>query len=157
MRLRWIAFPFLVATVALATTPGQKLSYPTAATGDVVSDYHGVKVPDPYRWMEDIDSPATRAWVEAEGKLSRAYLDGLPKHAEIAAHLKQIWNFERWTPPTRHGHFWFYTHNDGLQNQSVIFATSDPATPGHVLLDPNTLSKDGTVEIGRASCRERVC
>ena len=147
MRLRWIAFPFLVATVALATTPGQKLSYPTAATGDVVSDYHGVKVPDPYRWMEDIDSPATRAWVEAEGKLSRAYLDGLPKHAEIAAHLKQIWNFERWTPPTRHGHFWFYTHNDGLQNQSVIFATSDPATPGHVLLDPNTLSKDGTVAL----------
>ena len=146
MRLRWIAFPFLVATVALAT-PGQPLSYPAAATGDVVSEYHGVKVPDPYRWMEDIDSPATRAWVEAEGKLSRAYLDGLPKHAEIATRLKQIWNFERWSPPTLHGHFWLYTHNDGLQNQSVIFATSDPATPGHVLLDPNTLSKDGTVAL----------
>ena len=146
MRLRWIVFPVLVATVALAT-PGQPLSYPAAATGDVVSDYHGVKVPDPYRWMEDIDSPATRAWVEAEGKLSRAYLDALPGHDEIAARLKEIWNFERWSPPTRHGHYWFYTHNDGLQNQAVIFVTSDPATPGHVLLDPNTLSKDGTVAL----------
>ena len=82
MRLRWIALPFFVSTVALATS-GQPLSYPTAATGNVVSDYHGVKVPDPYRWMEDIDSPQTRTWVEAEGKLSRAYLDALPKHAEF--------------------------------------------------------------------------
>ena len=146
MRLRWIVLPALVATVALAT-PGQPLSYPAAATGNVVSDYHGVKVPDPYRWMEDIDSPATRAWVEAEGKLSRAYLDALPKHEEFATHLKEIWNFERWSAPTLHGHNWFYTHNDGLQNQAVIFVTADPATPGHVLLDPNTLSKDGTVAL----------
>ena len=146
MRLRWIVFPALVATVALAT-PGQPLSYPAAATGNVVSDYHGVKVPDPYRWMEDIDSPATRAWVEAEGKLSRAYLDALPKHQEFATHLKEIWNFERWSAPTLHGHNWFYTHNDGLQNQAVIFVTADPATPGHVLLDPNTLSQDGTVAL----------
>lgn len=146
MRLRWIALPFLLATVALAT-PGQPLSYPVAAPGNVVSDYHGVKVPDPYRWMEDIDSPATRAWVEAEGKLSRAYLDALPKHAEFSARLKEIWNFERWTAPVRHGNHWLYTHNDGLQNQSVVFVTSDPATPGHILLDPNTLSKDGTVAL----------
>jgi prolyl oligopeptidase len=146
MRLRWIVFPALVATVALAT-PGQPLSYPAAATGNVVSDYHGVKVPDPYRWMEDIDSPATRAWVEAEGKLSRAYLDALPKHEEFATRLREVWNFERWSAPTLHGHNWFYTHNDGLQNQAVIFVTADPATPGHVLLDPNTLSKDGTVAL----------
>ena len=94
-----------------------------------------------------IDSPATRAWVEAEGKLSRAYLDALPKHAEFSARLKEIWNFERWTAPVRHGNHWLYTHNDGLQNQSVVFVTSDPATPGHILLDPNTLSKDGTVAL----------
>ena len=146
MRLRWIALPLFVATVALATT-GQPLSYPAASTGTVVSDYHGMKVPDPYRWMEDIDSPATRAWVEAEGKLSRDYLDALPGHAEIAARLKQVWNFERWGAPVRHGHYWLYTHNDGLQNQDVIFVTTDPATAGRVLLDPNTLSKDGTVAL----------
>ena len=146
MRPYWIAVPFLVATVALATT-GQPLSYPAASTGTVVADYHGVQVPDPYRWMEDIDSPATRAWVEAEAKLSRAYLDALPGRAEIAARLKQVWNFERWGAPSRHGHYWFYTHNDGLQNQDVIFVTTDPGTAGHVLLDPNTLSKDGTVAL----------
>jgi len=150
MRLRWTVIPLLVSTVALAT-PGKPLSYPAAATGNVVSDYHGVKVPDPYRWMEDIDSPQTRAWVEAEGKLSRGYLDALPRRDEIAAHLKQIWNFERWSAPTRHGKFWFYTHNDGLQNQSVLFVTSDPATPGHVLIDPNTLSKDGTVALNETA------
>ena len=150
MRPRWIAIPFVVATVALAT-PGQPLSYPAAATGNIVSDYHGVKVPDPYRWMEDIDSPETRAWVEAEGKLSRAYLDALPKHAEFSARLKEIWNFERWTPPVRHGNNWFYTHNDGLQNQAVTFVTSDPATPGRVLLDPNTLSKDGTIALNETA------
>jgi len=85
--------------------------------------------------------------VEAEAKLSRAYLDALPGRAEIAARLKQVWNFERWGAPSRHGHYWFYTHNDGLQNQDVIFVTTDPGTAGHVLLDPNTLSKDGTVAL----------
>jgi prolyl oligopeptidase len=148
MRSRWIVFASLFGTVALATTgQGQPLSYPAATPGDVSSDYHGVQVPDPYRWMEDIDSPATRSWVEAEDKLSRGYLEALPGRADIAARLKQIWNFERWGAPARHGRYWFYTHNDGLQNQAVIFVTTDPGTPGHILLDPNTLSKDGTVAL----------
>ena len=142
-RVVWMS---LFATVALATT-GHPISYPSAARDNAISDYHGIKVPDPYRWMEDIDSPATRAWVDAEGKLSRDYLNAIPRRETIAERLRQIWNFERWSPPDRHGHYWFYTHNDGLQNQSVIFATTDPGTPGRVLLDPNTLSKDGTVAL----------
>jgi prolyl oligopeptidase len=146
MRSHCIVLASLFATVALATT-GQPLSYPVAPRGDVIADYHGVQVPDPYRWLEDIDSPATRAWVEAEGKLSRGYLDALPGRDAIAQRLRQIWNFERWSAPARHGRYWFYTHNDGLQNQAVIFVTSDPNTPGHVLLDPNTLSQDGTVAL----------
>jgi prolyl oligopeptidase len=146
MRSLWIGLASLVATVALATT-AQTLTYPTAARGDVSSDYHSVKVPDPYRWMEDIDSPATRTWVEAEDKLSRDYLAALPGRAAIAARLKEIWNYERWGAPARHGHYWFYTHNDGLQNQAVIFVTTDPGTPGRILLDPNTLSQDGTVAL----------
>ena len=136
----------LFATVALATT-GHPLSYPAASRDKVTADYHGVKVPDPYRWMEDIDSPATRAWVEAEGKLSRDYLDAIPGRAAIEERLRKIWNFERWSAPEHHGRYWFYTHNDGLQNQSVIFATADPGSAGKVLLDPNTLSKDGTVAL----------
>src|SRR5580698_5047897 len=126
MRSPWIGLAYLFASVALATT-GQTLTYPAATPGNVSSDYHGVKVPDPYRWMEDIDSPATRAWVEAEDKLSRDYLAALPGRAAIAARLKQIWNYERWGAPTHHGRYWFYTHNDGLQNQAVFFVTTDPS------------------------------
>src|ERR1700741_2359550 len=95
----------LFATAALATT-GHMLSYPSANRDEVVADYHGVKVSDPYRWMEDIDSPATRAWVEAEGKLSRDYLNAIPGRDAIAGRLRQIWNFERWSPPEHHGHYW---------------------------------------------------
>jgi prolyl oligopeptidase len=147
MFARTIGLALLFATVGLASA-GHPLPYPAAPRGNVVTDYHGMKVADPYRWMEDIDSPATRAWVEAEDKLSRGYLSSLPERDAIAQRLRQIWNFERWSAPVRHGPYWFYTHNDGLQNQAVIFVTSDPnKAPGRVLLDPNTLSKDGTVAL----------
>ncbi|MBV8742085.1 MAG: S9 family peptidase, partial [Sinobacteraceae bacterium] len=129
---------------ALAVMP---LSYPSATRGDHTDAYHDVQVADPYRWLEDIDSPATRSWVAAEQHLSRDYLDGLPRRAEIGARLKDIWNFERWSAPERHGRYWFYTHNDGLQNQSVVWVTDNPARRGHVLLDPNSLSADGTVAL----------
>ncbi|HEY4212072.1 MAG TPA: prolyl oligopeptidase family serine peptidase [Steroidobacteraceae bacterium] len=131
----------------VANAAPTKLAYPPAQRGDHVDEYHGVKVPDPYRWMEDIDSPQTRAWVAAEAKLSSSYLGALPGRDEIARRLQRIWNYERWSPPEKYGANWFYTHNDGLQNQAVTFVTTDPATPGRVLLDPNTLTKDGTVAL----------
>jgi prolyl oligopeptidase len=137
----------VAAGLLTGTAAAASLIYPSAERGNHVDTYHGVKVPDPYRWMEDIDSPQTRAWVQAEDKLSRAYLDALPGRDTIARSLKQVWNFERWSAPERHGRYWFFTHNDGLQNQAVIFVTTDPATPARVLLDPNTLSKDGTVAL----------
>jgi prolyl oligopeptidase len=142
----------LVSLTSLAFAD-QKLPgpYPDAPRGDVVDDYHGVKVPDPYRWLEDIDSPATRAWVQAQGRLSGEYLAALPGRQALAEHLKKIWNFERWSAPVRHGQSWFYTHNDGLQNQSVLFVTGDPKSPGRVLLDPNTLAADGTVSLREMS------
>jgi prolyl oligopeptidase len=134
----------------------QKLpgTYPPAPRGDVVDTYHDVKVPDPYRWLEDIDSPATRSWVAAEGRLSSDYLAALPRRQAIAQGLKRIWDYERWGAPERHGSRWFYSHNDGLQNQSVLFVTDDPGRPGHVLLDPNTLSADGTVSLREQSVSE---
>lgn len=127
------------------------LTYPPAIRGDQVDDYHGVEVADPYRWMEDIDSPETRAWVKAEGKLTSDYLAALPDRDAIVERLKRVWSFERWSPPEQHGGSWFYTHNDGLQNQSVIFVTRDPALPARVLLDPNVLSKDGTIALSETA------
>jgi prolyl oligopeptidase len=121
--------------------------YPPAQRGDHVDDYHGIKVPDPYRWMEDIDSPATRTWVEAQAQLTSDYLAAIPGRHKIAQRLRDIWNFERWRPPEKHGAQWFYLHNSGLQDQSVLFAAADPGQPSRVLLDPNALSKDGTIAL----------
>ncbi|MDB5782038.1 prolyl oligopeptidase family serine peptidase [Caballeronia mineralivorans] len=136
---------------AAAWATGGALTYPDAHRGDVVDDYHGVKVADPYRELEDIDSPETRAWVQAENNLARHYLGALPGRDAIVRRLRKIWNFELWTAPERHGRYWFYTHNDGLQNQAAIFVTADPAEPGHILLDPNALSNDGTVALRDSS------
>jgi len=146
MRSFVVGLSFLLTAAAATAAPGG-LSYPPAARGDVVDDYHGVKVPDPYRWMEDIDSPQTRTWVEAEAKLSSDYLAAIPVRDRIEQRMRGIWNFERWSAPEKHGKWWFYSHNDGLQNQSVLFATDNPAKKGRVLLDPNALSKDGTVSL----------
>jgi len=149
-------FMFAAARLAAAApdtgTEITSLTYPPARRGTQVDDYHGVKVPDPYRWMEDIDSPETLKWVTAQGQLSREFLDSIAGRESMTQRLRDIWNFERWTPPVRHGENWFYAHNDGLQNQSVVFVMKDtrpgdPAPAARVLLDPNTLSADGTVAL----------
>jgi prolyl oligopeptidase len=145
----------LVAPMLHAQAPmSPALAYPPAPRDVQVDEYHGVKVPDPYRWLEDIDSPQTRAWVAAEGDLSRKFLDAVPGRESMTQRLRDLWDFERWTPPTRRGNFWFYTHNDGLQNQSVVFvmsardvADASAAARARVLLDPNLLSADGTLAL----------
>ena len=142
------------ATAATSATAAasSSLNYPLARRESQIDDYHGTKVLDPYRWMEDIDSPETRSWLAAENQLSRHFLDSTAGRESMTQRLNDLWNFERWTPPVRYGDNWFYTHNDGLQNQSVIFVMKDPgagdgAAGARVLLDPNTLSADGTVAL----------
>ena len=145
-----IHYPRLLALAAGLLTNlacADPLVYPQAPRDSHVDEYHGVKVADPYRWMENIDSPQTHAWVEAEGQLSSRYLAAIPGRDAIAQRLKRIWNFERWSAPEKHGQYWFWTHNDGLQNQSVVLVASDPQQPPRVLLDPNGLSKDGTIAL----------
>ena len=142
------------AAAASAGVPPVTLAYPAAPRDAVVNDYHGTQVADPYRWLEDIDSPQTRGWVTAEGELSRKFLDSIAGRESMTQRLKDLWDFERWTPPIRYGENWFYSHNDGLQNQSVVFVINgrelgDPApgANGRLLLDPNTLSADGTMAL----------
>jgi prolyl oligopeptidase len=140
---------FVVNEVAAADdgATSAPLAYPAAHRDHQVDDYHGVQVPDPYRWLEDIDSPRTRRWIEAEGELSRRFLDAIPGRASMTQRLKDVWNFERWSSPVRFGENWFYSHNDGLQNQSAVYVMHDPAAAARVLLDPNSLSADGTVAL----------
>ena len=146
----WLCGTTLIAAAAaaaLAAGTAPNLSYPAAQRSNHIDTYHGTHVADPYRWLENIDSPQTRAWVEAEGKLSSDYLHAIPGRQSIVERLTQIWNFERWSAPEHAGSTWLYSHNNGLQNQSVVMAAADPAAPARVLLDPNTLIKDGTVAL----------
>ena len=138
---------FLVGMHASSVSASPPLGYPTAPRDAHVDVYQGRQVADPYRWLEDIDSSDTRAWVLAEDRLSRGFLDSIAGRAELAERLRRIWNFERWSAPERYGRTWLYTHNDGLQNQSVVFVTRNPSAAGRVLIDPNRLSQDGTVAL----------
>jgi prolyl oligopeptidase len=121
--------------------------YPQARRADVVDDYHGTPVADPYRWLEDLDSPETRLWVEAQNKVTEAYLAAIPERAAIKRRLTALWNYERYGEPFEEGGRYFYRYNAGLQNQSVLYTTPSPDQPGRVLIDPNKLSEDGTVAL----------
>ena len=127
------------------------MTYPPTAKGDVVETLHGVAVPDPYRPLEDANSPETKAWVEAQNALSGSYLKAIPERERIVEGLTKLWNFERFSGVERAGEKVFYYRNDGLQNQSALYVTDDPAKDGRVLLDPNLLSDDGTVALGGTS------
>jgi prolyl oligopeptidase len=126
------------------TAQNGHLSYPQAPKGDQVDDYHGVRIADPYRGLEDADSPATQKWVEEENKLTFGYLEKLPGREKIKEQLTQLWNYERYPEFSKAGPYYFYSHNSGLQNQPVVFVTRSLEQPGKVLLDPNTYRKDGT-------------
>ncbi len=125
----------------------QKLTYPDAKRVDQTDDYHGTKVADPYRWLEDPDSADTRAWVEAENKITFAYLDQIPERQKIKERLTKLWNYERYDVPWKEGGRYFFKKNDGLQNQSVLYTAPSLTAEPRVLLDPNTLSADGTVAV----------
>jgi prolyl oligopeptidase len=129
--------------------------YPAAKKAEQVDDYHGTKVADPYRWLEDLDTADTKAWVEAQNRLTNAYLAEIPARKRIKDRLTKLWNFERFGIPFREGERYFYTKNDGLQNQYVLYTVRSLADEPRVLLDPNKLSADGTVALaGTAISRD---
>ena len=150
-----VALVALVAVVCAQSTvstlntksTGNKLSYPPARRGEQVDDYHGTKVSDPYRWLEDLDSAETKAWVEAENRLTFDFLNQIPERAAIRARLMKLWNYERYDIPVKEGGRYFYKKNDGLQNQSVLYTVDTLEGQPRVLLDPNKLASDGTVAL----------
>ena len=127
------------------------ITYPPARKGDQVDDYHGVKVADPYRWLEELDSDETKRWVEAENKLTFGYLSEIPARPRIKDRLTKLWNYEKFGVPSKEGKNYFYTRNSGLQNQSVIYTVTALDGQPRLLLDPNALSADGTVALSGMS------
>ncbi len=114
---------------------------------DQVDDYHGELVADPYRWLEDTNSPETRAWVDAENVLTEEWLSQVKAREEIGRRLSELWDYARFTAPFKRGERWFQLRNSGLQNQDVLHVMDGPEDAGRVLLDPNELSSDGTVAV----------
>ncbi|MYN15821.1 prolyl oligopeptidase family serine peptidase [Rugamonas sp. FT107W] len=145
-----LAAAVLLAHSASAQTcavSGPGINYPVTRTVDQTDDYHGVKVADPYRWLEDANSDETHAWVEAQNKLTQGYLSQIPGRDAIKTRLTKLWNFERFSVPFKEGGRYFYSRNDGLQNQSVLYTMKNLADVPRMLLDPNTLAADGTVAL----------
>jgi prolyl oligopeptidase len=150
-----LAFTFISVTLsgsrAQNLTSNQNMikpmTYPPARKSEQADDYHGVKVADPYRWLEDLDSEETKSWVEAENKLTFGYLNEIPARAKIRERLTKLWNYERYGTPFKEGGRYFYARNSGLQNQSVYYSVTSLTDEPKLLLDPNTLSTDGTVAL----------
>ena len=128
--------------------------YPQASKVEQVDDYHGTKVADPYRWLEDLDSPKTKDWVEAENKLTFEYLSRIPARGQIKERLTKLWNYERFTTPVKKRGRYFFTKNDGLQNQNVLYTMTSLSGEPKELLDPNKLSADGTVALSGTAYSE---
>ena len=131
-------------TVAYAQT---KIEYPKTRKVEQSDDYHGTKIADPYRWLEDDNSAETKAWVEAQNKVTFDYLNQIPERSKLKARLTELWNYEKYSAPFKEGNRYFYYKNDGLQNQSVLYVADSISDKGRVLLDPNKLSADGTVAL----------
>jgi prolyl oligopeptidase len=142
-----VALLFFCTVLAPAKPASDALSYPKAKTVDQMDDYHGTKVADPYRWLEDTDSADTKSWVEEENKVTFGYLDKIPYRGAIRDRLLKLWNYERFSAPEVEGGRYFFQHNNGLQNQNVLLVSESLNAEPRVLLDPNTLSADGTVAL----------
>jgi len=147
MTTRTLTVLAVLMSVTLAARQGP-YQYPNAKKMNQVDDFFGTKIADPYRWLEDSDAPDTRAWIDAQNALTFGYLKQVPERERITARLKALWNYERYGVPSREGRWYIYTRNSGLQNQAVVYRAASLDAAPEVLIDPNTLSKDGTVALG---------
>ena len=146
-RLVVVVLVVVFAQAGMAKEPTESFNYPPAPMSDQTDDYHGTKVADPYRPLENADSSESRAWIEAENKLTFTYLGQIPERKAINEQLTKLWNYEKDGVPFREGGSYFFTKNTGLQNQNVFYTAAKLPGSARTLLDPNTLSKDGTTAL----------
>ena len=157
-----VSYQVLILVVSVALTACSRtaaepqrpeLQYPVTATVEHVDTYHGINVPDPYRWLEDDvrESEAVANWVEGENAVTFAYLDSIPARDLIKERLTELWDYDRYSLPVKEGGHYFFHHNGGLQNQSVIYVQTSLDAEAAVLIDPNTWSDDGTVALASYS------
>jgi prolyl oligopeptidase len=148
-----VTLTVVLLAAAVAVAGDAPLSYPSTRRVDHADDYHGTKVPDPYRWLEDDvrKSSDVAGWVEAQNRITGAFLAGVSQREPIRKRLTELWNYERYSAPFKAGGRYFFSKNDGLQNQAVLYTQDTLTAEPRVLLDPNTLSKDGTIALSGLS------
>jgi prolyl oligopeptidase len=147
--MRLITFATIVMSILISCNRPmkKKTEYPLTRKGDVVDNYFGTNVPDPYRWLEDDKSEETTAWVKEENKVTFAYLETIPYRSEIKSRLEKMWNYEKFTAPFKGGDYTYFSKNNGLQNQFVFYRQKENGDP-ELFLDPNSFSADGTTSLG---------
>ncbi|NSW44456.1 MAG: S9 family peptidase [Bacteroidales bacterium] len=144
--MKYISYLVLII-MAISCNSEKKIIYPETKKVDTIDTYFGIKVPDPYRWLENDTAPEVKAWVENQNKVTFDYLKAIPYRDKIKERITKLFNYEKRSTPFKEGNLYFYYKNDGLQNQSVLYTTPDINQPGNILLDPNNLSSDGTVAL----------
>lgn len=150
-----IVFPVIFCIIVGACSKTEKkMTYPLSKTVDTVDIYFGTQVPDPYRWLEDDNSEETKNWVIAQNEVTNGYLSQIPNREKINQRLTEVWNYSKVGVPFKKGNLYFHYRNDGLQNQSVLYVQSSLEDEAKILLDPNTLSEDGTVALSGIAVSE---
>ncbi len=142
-----ILIALIIMTISSCCNEQEKIDYPVTKKADQVDEYFGVQVADPYRWLEDDNSEETAEWVKAENAVTHAYLEKIPFRQGIIDRLTEIWNYPRYRTPEKKGDLYYFRKNDGLQNQDVLYVKEGEDGEVKVVLDPNTLSEDGTVAL----------
>ncbi len=142
---------FAMVFLAIQCKQDRTLHYPETRIDDVVDNYFGVEVADPYRWLEDDNSVETKGWVKAQNEVTFGYLGRIPYRQKINERLTSLWNYERYSTPWREGDYYFYFKNDGTQNQSVLYMRKGLDGESSVFLDPNKMSDEGIISLGRMS------
>ena len=139
---------FLLALVAATTLVTNTMKYPETRRDAIVDDVHGVKIPDPYRWLEDAARPDVNAWMDAQDKLARGFLSQLPGRDKLMARFKELYYLETFTPPVRRGKRYFYTRRHKDKEKAIVYWKEGEQGDERVLIDPNTLSADGSTSLG---------
>lgn len=154
------ALAVLGGPIILSAQPQQgqtnTVTYPATHTADHVEDYHGTKLPDPYRWLEDDRSAETADWVKRQNEVTFGHLDKIPFRETLRKRLEQVYNYPKISAPSHRKGYFFFSKNDGLQNQSIVYWQKGEAGAPQVLLDPNTWSKDGTTRLAGTALSENV-
>jgi prolyl oligopeptidase len=135
----------------LSSSLSAQLHYPITPQRPVIDDYFGTKVTDPYRWLEDDNSPDTKAWVIDENKVTQQYLSSIPFRDKVRARLETLWNYPKYSSPFKKNEWYYFYKNNGLQNQSVLYRQKGLDGTPEIFFDPNLLSTDGTVALGNLS------